>query len=69
LQKRKIDYQDMMIVTAQDLDYNCFYMAYVQFNLCGIPAKVIQGNTLAEEKNETLCTMMWYVKGCELCEG
>lgn len=68
LQKRKIDYQDMMIVTAQDLDYNCFYMAYVQFNLCGIPAKVIQGNTLAEEKNETLCTMMWYVKGCELCE-
>lgn len=48
LQKRGLNYQRCMDVTAQDLDWKGVYMTYVQLSLLGISATVVQGNTLAE---------------------
>lgn len=42
------NYQTQVNVTAQDLDYKAVYMSYVQFALLGIPAAVIQGDTLSK---------------------
>lgn len=50
-----INYQQHMHVTAQDLDIKGVHMAYVQFSLLHIPAIVIHGNTLANEKRS-----LWY---------
>ena len=43
-----INYQRELEVVAQDLDWNCVYMCYVQLSLMGISAVVVQGDTLAE---------------------
>lgn len=48
LRKKGINYQRCMDVTAQDLDWKGVYMSYVQFSLLGIPAIVVQGDTLCE---------------------
>ena len=48
------NYQTQVNVTAQDLDYKAVYMSYVQFSLLGIPAIVVQGNTLSESYNGEL---------------
>lgn len=56
LKKTGIDYQRKMVVTAQDIDYKAVYMTYVQLSLLGIKAKVIQGDTLKNEKNEVFYT-------------
>jgi type I restriction-modification system DNA methylase subunit len=50
LKEKGIDYQKVMRVTAQDLDWKGVYMAYVQLSLLGIDAAVIQGDTLAADK-------------------
>ena len=41
-----VNYQKRLKVVAQDLDWRCVYMTYIQLSLLGIDAKVIQGNTL-----------------------
>lgn len=41
--------QRQLKVTANDLDWNSIYMAYVQLSLNGIDAVCIQGDTLANE--------------------
>lgn len=46
LKKEGINYQQCVKVVGQDLDWKCVYMAYVQFSLYGIPAVVVQGDTL-----------------------
>ena len=46
MKKRGIDYQNELEVVAQDLDWNCVYMCYVQLSLMGISGIVVQGNTL-----------------------
>ena len=43
-----INYQKVMNVVAQDLDWKAVYMTYVQLSLLGISAVCVQGNTLAE---------------------
>lgn len=48
LKEKGIDYQREMEVIAQDLDWNCVYMCYVQLSLMGISAVVVQGDTLSE---------------------
>lgn len=57
MKKRGIDYQNELEVVAQDLDWNCVYMCYVQLSLMGISGIVVQGNTLLEpyskKTNET----------------
>ncbi len=47
LADKGINYQNVMKVTAHDLDSLCVHMCYIQLSLTGIRAKVIQGNTLA----------------------
>lgn len=48
LKEDGIDYQNRLLVTCQDLDWKAVYMCYVQLSLYGIPAVVVQGNTLSE---------------------
>lgn len=48
LKENNINYQSKLQVEAQDLDYTAVHMAYIQFSLLGISAKVSQGDTLAE---------------------
>ena len=48
LKQRGFNYQKHLEVTAQDLDWTCVYMTYIQLSLLGIKAHVIQGNTLTE---------------------
>lgn len=54
LKDKGYNYQTQVNVTAQDLDYKAVYMSYVQFSLLGIPAIVVQGNTLSESYNGEL---------------
>ncbi len=42
-------YQDVLHVTAQDIDATACHMAYVQFALLDIPAVVVHGNSLTVE--------------------
>lgn len=48
LKKKGIDYQKTMRVVAQDLDWRCVFMCYVQLSLLGINAICVQGNTLMD---------------------
>lgn len=48
LKDRGINYQNVMKVVAQDLDWKAVYMCYTQLSLLGINAVVVQGNTLEE---------------------
>ena len=50
MQKRGINYQQCLHVTAVDLDPQCVNMSYVQFSLLHIPAVVVHGNTLSMEE-------------------
>lgn len=48
LQSQGFNYQKCMRVVAQDLDWRCVYMCYVQLSLMGINAICVQGDTLME---------------------
>jgi len=48
LQEEGINYQKVMEVVAQDLDWKGVYMCYVQLSLLGISAICVQGDTLSE---------------------
>lgn len=48
LKSKGVNYQDELEVVAQDLDWNCVYMCYIQLSLLGISAVVVQGDTLCE---------------------
>lgn len=50
-----INYQRHMHATLQDVDSTAVHMAYIQASLMGIPAVVIQGNTLTNE-----ASAYWY---------
>lgn len=49
LNEAGMNYQKILRVTAQDLDWKGVYMTYVQLSLLGINATVIQGDTLSDE--------------------
>lgn len=51
LKNKGINYQKVMRVTAQDLDWLGVYMTYVQLSLLGIDGIVAQGDTLQEPFN------------------
>lgn len=60
--------QKQLRVIAQDLDWNALYMCYVQLSLYGIDAKIIQGDTLLQEKfnlldNNVFLTPMYFING------
>lgn len=46
LKEKGINYQKTMKVVAQDLDWKCVHMCYVQCSLLGIDAICVQGDTL-----------------------
>ena len=63
-----INPQKKLRVIAQDLDWNALYMCYVQLSLYGIDAKVVQGDTLMNEKHGLLSdkvflTPMYFLNG------
>lgn len=43
-----VNFQKCMKVVAQDLDWRCVYMCYVQLSLMGIDAICVQGDTLMD---------------------
>lgn len=48
LSERGMNYQKLMYVVAQDLDWKAVHMTYVMLSLMGINAVVAQGDTLME---------------------
>jgi type I restriction-modification system DNA methylase subunit len=70
LKVKGINYQDRLRVVAQDLDFRAVHMCYVQLSLLGVPAMVIQGNTLTEPptsltrfSKNVYYTPLWVLKG------
>lgn len=55
LSSMQVNYQQHLHVTAVDVDQRVALMAYVQFSLLHIPAKVIVGNSLSLEVRD-----VWY---------
>lgn len=56
-----------LFVLAEDLDIRCVYMAYIQFSLYGIPAIVVNCNSLTRETYDVFYTPVyiwdgWYRK-------
>lgn len=47
--KHNLDYQQQMLVVAEDIDITCVYMTYLQISLYKIPAIVIHGDSLGDE--------------------
>ena len=62
LREMGVNYQKCMEVVAQDLDWRCVYMCYVQCSYLGINAICVQGDTLCDPyrkgypRNRTLRT-------------
>lgn len=54
--------QKDMLICAMDLDYRCVCMAFVQFCLYGLAAKVVHGNSLTGETFEVMYTPAWHIK-------
>lgn len=48
LREKGVNYQKCMQVVAQDLDWRCVYMCYVQLSYMGIDAVCVQGDTLLD---------------------
>lgn len=48
MQDRGINYQKRLRVVAQDIDWRCVHMCYVQLSLLGIRGLVVQGSTLQD---------------------
>lgn len=60
-------HQKNLFVVAQDIDFNCVCMTYIQLALYGIPAIVIHGNALAYTGDSYWYTPayfydLWYTK-------
>lgn len=56
MRARKLNPQTQMHVTAIDVDPTAAHMAMIQLSLCGIPAKVVLGNTLSLEVRDVFTT-------------
>ena len=50
LVEQGVNYQKKLEVVAQDIDYRCVHMCYVQLSLLGIKATVLRQNTLTLEE-------------------
>lgn len=63
MREKGYNYQQLLEVKAQDLDYKCVYMTYVQLSLVGVNAEVVQGNSLEGKHNVVLHTPMHVMRG------
>ena len=61
LRENEIDYKDKILVEAQDVDFICVCMTYIQLSLNGIPGRVILGDTLQDEKRKIFYTPQYYI--------
>ena len=69
MKEQGINYQKNLRVVAQDLDWNAFYMCYIQLSLLGIDAKCVQGDTLENKffnnfDENVFLTPMHLINGC-----
>lgn len=69
MKEQGINYQKNLRVVAQDLDWNAFYMCYIQLSLFGIDAKCVQGDTLENKSfnnfdENVFLTPMYMINGC-----
>ena len=60
MKEQGIDYQDKLRVVCQDLDWRAVYMCYIQLSLYGIPAIVVQGDTLQDAYNGRVTETTFY---------
>lgn len=63
MKEKGYNYQQLLEVKAQDLDYKCVYMTYVQCSLAGVNAEVVQGNSLEGKQSVVLHTPMYVMRG------
>lgn len=60
LKKRCINYQEDVLIYANDIDNTCTYMTYIQLSLYGISAIVSCGNALTGEERLRMETPMYF---------
>ena len=63
MKEHNFNYQKHLYVEAIDIDEMSFMMAYIQLTLLGIPAKVIQGDTLTLKFQQVLYTPFYFISG------
>jgi len=63
LRENGYNYSKNMFAVAQDVDFKCVCMTYLQLSFYGIPAIVIHGNSLAENNYSYWYTPVYYFDG------
>lgn len=66
LREHNINYQQNLFVEAIDISEMCFKMTYIQLSLLGIPAKVVQGDSLSLKFQHVLYTPFYFVNGFQV---
>ena len=61
MKKHKLNPVNSLWVVAQDIDFKCCCMAYIQMTLLAIPGVVIWGNSLINEKKDYWITSGYYL--------
>lgn len=61
LKNRGYNYQQQMLLTAQDLDIKAVHMCYIQCSLLGIPGQILHCNTLTMEVFEIWRTPFYMI--------
>lgn len=65
LREHNINYQQNLFVEAIDISEMCFKMTYIQLSLLGIPAKVVQGDSLSLKFQYVFYTPFYFLNGIE----
>ncbi len=66
LKEHNINYQQKLFVEAIDISEMCFKMTYIQLSLLGIPARVVQGDSLSLKFQQVLYTPFYFVNGVQV---
>lgn len=61
LKEMGYNYQQCAFVVANDLDKRCVLMSYIQLSLLGVPAVIMEGDTLKYEFYESHFTPFFYM--------
>ena len=62
MQKRDINYQQNLLVIANDISDVCAYMTYIQLSLYGIPAIVYCGDALSQKMRFKMETPLYFLQ-------
>lgn len=68
MRENNMNYNRQLLVTAQDVDIKCVHMTYIQLSLYGIPAVVLNANTLTLEVWDTWYTPIYLIDGWKMRE-